>query len=97
MKSYRTMIVVVTNIEQADSPVRYFMEMTVDGVSKKLKFEVRLPDLMSVGYEREFETIFRATRGARKIASLVIAFHKSEPINFPVAIEVITSKPPLQP
>jgi hypothetical protein len=90
----RKMDVVVTGIRPGDSATSYIVDMTIDGTIKSFRFEVRLPHLMSVGIERAFEEIFRGVRGGRRIASLVLNYHKGEPIEFPVALEIIDFKQP---
>jgi hypothetical protein len=88
------MHVVIRGIKSTSSPIAYIVDMTIDGEARAFEFEVRLPDLISVGTERAFDEIFRGTRGAGKIASAVVKHHKGESIDFPINIEIIDFKQP---
>lgn len=80
------MHVVVTGIDSTDRPAVYIANITINGSAREFRLEARLPRLTSVGYERPFEEAFRGTGYAGRIASLIVRFHKGEPIDFPVDV-----------
>lgn len=76
---------IVQNIQQTESAEEFVVDVLIDGISKSFRVQVSLPELRSITpLDQDFFDTFEFSMAAPKIATLVVAAYKGEPLSLPV-------------
>lgn len=76
---------IVVAIHQGSCPEEFVVDTLIDGTPRSFRLRVVLPGMFSVTTEEaEFYDAFELSMAPRRIARLVIAVYKREPVVLPV-------------